>query len=108
MRGLATTGLKRSQVKELAGIPTVQEQGIAGFEVVSWNGFFAPVGTPKDIIATINTALHEIMAEPDIQKRYLDLGVLAEASSPADLKDKLISDIKKWSDVIQRAGIERR
>ncbi|MBX3554280.1 MAG: tripartite tricarboxylate transporter substrate binding protein [Pseudolabrys sp.] len=108
VRGLATTGLKRSQVKELAGIPTVQEQGIAGFEVVSWNGFFAPVGTPKDIIATINTALHEIMAEPDIQKRYLDLGVLAEASSPADLKDKLISDIKKWSDVIQRAGIERR
>jgi tripartite-type tricarboxylate transporter receptor subunit TctC len=48
------------------------------------------------------------MAEPDIRKRYLDLGVLAQASSPADLKDKLISDIKKWSDVIQRAGIERR
>lgn len=108
VRGLATTGLKRSQVKELADIPTAQEQGIAGFEVVSWNGFFAPVGTPKEIIAALNTALHEIMAEPSIQKRYLDLGVLAEASSPEDLKGKLISDIKKWSDVIQRAGIERR
>jgi len=108
VRGLATTGPKRSQVASLAGIPTAQEQGIANFDVISWNGFFAPVGTPKEIIATINTAIRETMSEPAIQKRYLELGVKAESSSPAALKDKLVSDIKKWADVIQRAGIERQ
>lgn len=108
VRGLATTGPKRSQVANLAGIPTAQEQGIADFDVVSWNGFFAPIGTPKEIIVSINTAIREIMSEPAIQKRYLELGVQAKASSPAELKEKLVSDIKKWSDVIQRAGIERQ
>jgi tripartite-type tricarboxylate transporter receptor subunit TctC len=107
VRGLGTTGPKRSQVANLAGIPTVQEQGIANFDVVSWNGFFAPVGTPKEVISVLNTTIREIMSEPAIQKRYLELGVQAEASSPAELKDKLVSDIKKWTDVIQRAGIKK-
>jgi len=108
VRGLATTGPNRSQVARLADIRTAQEQGIAGFDVVSWNGFYAPVGTPTEIIATINTAIHEIMSEPAIQKQYLELGVQAKASSPAELKERLVSDIKKWAEVIQRAGIERQ
>ncbi len=108
IRVLATTGSKRSQLKELAGVPTAQEQGVAGLDVVSWNGFYAPVGTPKDVIATLNAAMREVLADAAIQKRYLELGVQAEASSPAELKDKLVSDIKKWTDVMQRAGISKQ
>ena len=108
IRVLATTGPKRSQVADLAGIPTAQEQGAAGLDVVSRNGLYAPVNTPKDVITMVNSAMREILADAIIQKRYLELGVQAEASSPAELKDKLVSDIQKWSDVMQRAGIEKQ
>jgi len=108
IRVLATTGSKRSEIAELADSPTAQEQGVAGLEVVSWNGLYAPVGTSKDVIETVNAAMREILADPAIRKRYLELGVQAEASSPEELKTKLVSDIEKWTDVMQRAGIAKQ
>ena len=108
VRILATTGPTRSKVAELKDIPTAQEAGVPGLDVVSWNGFFAPVGTPPEVIETINAALRKVLADPAMQKRYLDLGVEAQASSPAELKDKLTSDIRKWKDVMQRAGIPQQ
>jgi tripartite-type tricarboxylate transporter receptor subunit TctC len=76
--------------------------------VVSWNGFFAPVGTPKEIITTLNTALREILSDAEVKKRYLALGIEAAPSSPEQLKAHLVADIKKWSDVIAKAGIPKQ
>lgn len=105
MRALATSGPKRSP--ELPNVPTVQEAGVAGFDVVAWNGLYAPTGTPKEIIDTLNAALHEVLADPALKKRALDLGIDARASTPAELDARMRADIAKWDAVIAKAHIPK-
>jgi tripartite-type tricarboxylate transporter receptor subunit TctC len=76
--------------------------------VISWNGFFGPAGLPKEVIDTVNKAMREIMAEEAVKQRYAALGIEAKASSPEELKARLVADIKKWGDVIERAGIPKQ
>jgi tripartite-type tricarboxylate transporter receptor subunit TctC len=92
----------------LPDVPTVAEAGVPGYEVSSWNGLFAPNGTPRPVIDTINKALREILAEEDVKRRYLDLGVVARASSPEELKARLVADIEKWRKVIETAKIPQQ
>ena len=99
-RALATSGPQRSP--ELPDVPTVQEGGVAGFDVTAWNGLYAPAGTPDAIVETLNKALHEVLADPDLKKRALDLGIDAKASTPAELDARLRGDIEKWGKVIAR------
>jgi tripartite-type tricarboxylate transporter receptor subunit TctC len=89
-------------------VPTVQESGIPGFEVTSWNGIFAPAGTLTEVIATLNRALHTVLAIPDVKQRMLDLGIEARASTPEELRARLEADIAKWGEVIAKAGIEQQ
>jgi tripartite-type tricarboxylate transporter receptor subunit TctC len=105
-RAIATSGPQRSP--ELPNVPTVQEAGVAGFDVVAWNGVYAPTGTPQDVIDTLNKALHEVLAEPDLKKRALDLGIDIRASTPAELDQRMRSDIVKWSKVIADAHIPKQ
>jgi tripartite-type tricarboxylate transporter receptor subunit TctC len=105
-RALAVTGPARTP--SMADIPTVAEAGVPGYEVVSWNGFFGPAGLPKEVIDTVNKAMREIMAEESVKQRYAALGIEAKASSPEELKARLVGDIKKWGDVIERAGIPKQ
>jgi tripartite-type tricarboxylate transporter receptor subunit TctC len=104
-RAIATTGTTRSPA--LSGVPTVQESSIWGFEVTSWNGIFAPAGTPAEAVETMNRALHTVLAMPDVKQRMQDLGIEARASTPEELRARLKSDIAKWGEVIAKAGIER-
>jgi tripartite-type tricarboxylate transporter receptor subunit TctC len=64
---IATCGPQRSP--ELPNVPTVQETGVAGFDVVAWNGLYAPADTPQDVINILNKALHEVLADPALKKR---------------------------------------
>lgn len=105
-RALATSGPKRSP--ELPNVPTVQEAGVAGFDVVAWNGLYAPTGTPKAIIDTLNAALHEVLADPALKKRALDLGIDTRASTPAELDARMRADIAKWGAVIAKAHIPKQ
>ena len=89
-------------------MPTVAEAGVAGYEVTSWNGLFAPVGTPPEIIDLLNKAIRDIVAMPDVKQRYADLGIEAKASTPEELKARLTADIAKWAAVIERAGIAKQ
>jgi tripartite-type tricarboxylate transporter receptor subunit TctC len=106
LRLLATSGPKRFPA--MPDVPTVEEAGIKGYEVTSWNGVFAPKGTRPDVIATLNKALAEVLALPDINARFLDLGVVAKPSSPEQLMALLRADIAKWGEVIEKAGIEKK
>jgi tripartite-type tricarboxylate transporter receptor subunit TctC len=105
-RALATSGTSRSE--SLPDIPTVAEAGVPGYEVISWNGFFGPKGLPPEVISTVNKAMFEIMADKTVKERYAVLGIEAKASSPEELKARLADDIKKWSDVIEKAGIPKQ
>jgi tripartite-type tricarboxylate transporter receptor subunit TctC len=105
-RMVASSAPRRSQA--FPDLPTVQESGVAGYEVTSWNGLFAPSGTPKEAIDTINKAMHDILSDAALKQRYLELAVEARASSPDELKARLVADIKKWSDVIERNNIPKQ
>jgi tripartite-type tricarboxylate transporter receptor subunit TctC len=105
-RALATSAPQRSP--ELPNVPTVQEAGVAGFDVTAWNGLYAPVGTSAEIIQILNSALHEVLADPELKKRALDLGIDAKASTPAQLDAHLLGDIEKWNRVIANAHIPKQ
>jgi tripartite-type tricarboxylate transporter receptor subunit TctC len=106
IRALATTGPARSPA--LPNIPTVMESGIRDYDVTSWNGFAAPSATPKNVVDTLNKAVREVLADAELKKRYLDLGIEAKASSPDEMKTRLQAEIGKWTKVIERAGIAKQ
>ena len=106
IRALAATGPARSA--STPDIPTVQESGVASYDVVSWNALFAPAGTPPEIVNTLNRALQDILAEPEVKKRLLELGIEAKASTPEEISARLKSDIDKWRQVIEKAGIQKQ
>jgi tripartite-type tricarboxylate transporter receptor subunit TctC len=83
-------------------------QTVPGFEVVSWNSISAPAGTPQHVIDTLNKALHEVLSDPVLKKRALEMGIDLKASTPAEAQGRLTGDIKKWSAVIEKAGIAKR
>jgi putative tricarboxylic transport membrane protein len=105
LRPLAVSGPKRAAF--LPAVPTVAEAGVPGYEVLSWNGLGAPTGTPQAVIETLNKAIRAVLAMPDVIKRYADVGIEARASSPEELRTRLASEIKKWSEVIDSAKIQR-
>ena len=106
IRALGATGPARSA--STPDIPTVQESGVASYDVVSWNALFAPAGTPPEIVNTLNRALQDILAEPEVKKRLLELGIEAKASTPEEISARLKSDIDKWRKVIEKAGVQKQ
>jgi tripartite-type tricarboxylate transporter receptor subunit TctC len=106
IRAVATSGVARANY--IADVSTVAEAGVPGYEVTSWNGIFAPHGTPPEIISTLNKAMHEILVIPEVKTRYADFGVEAKASSPEELMARLKGDITKWAAVIEKAGIPKQ
>jgi tripartite-type tricarboxylate transporter receptor subunit TctC len=105
-RALASSGPVRSQ--STPDIATVQESGVADYDVVSWNALFAPAGTAPEIVNKLNHALQEILADPGVKKRLIELGIEAKASSPQEISARLKSDIDKWQKVIAKAGIQQQ
>lgn len=106
LRALTSSGLMRSQATpELA---TVQESGVSGYDVVSWNALFAPAGTPPQIVEALNQALRAILADADVKRRLTELGIEARASTPQEISGRLKSDIDKWRQVIEKAGIQKQ
>lgn len=103
---LASSSFKRSAM--LPKVPTAQEAGINGFVVTAWNGIFVPKNTPKEVISTLRTAMHEVLAMEDVKEKFAKLGVEAHGSNAAELKMQLTDDIKKWSAVIEKAGIPKK
>jgi tripartite-type tricarboxylate transporter receptor subunit TctC len=102
-RALASSGAARSA--STPDLATVQESGVANYDVVSWNALFAPARTPPEIVKTLNSALRDILADADLKKRLIALGIEAKASSPEEISARLKSDIDKWRKVIERAKI---
>ena len=92
----------------LPGVPTADQAGVKGYEVISWNGVGVPKDTPKEVIDTMNKAMREVLAMPDVQEQLGKVGVIAKASTPEEALARLTADIKKWNDVVDKAGIPRK
>ena len=92
----------------LPDVPTVAESGIAGYQTSSWNAISAPAKTPRPIIDRLNKEIHTALASPEVKDKLLELGVVARASTPEEMKTILVSDINKWRGVIERAKIQKQ
>jgi tripartite-type tricarboxylate transporter receptor subunit TctC len=100
------TTLKR--LSALPNVPTLDEQGLKGFEVKVWHGLYAPKNTPKPTLDKLNAALVNAMQDPLVKQRLLDLSsdvVSADRMTPAGLKTHLEAEIAKWGPVIKKSGI---
>ena len=106
VRVLAVMGEKRHD--GLPDVPTVREAGIAGFNVASWNALAAPAKTPRDVLTRLNKETVAAVNSPVVRQRLKELGVEARAGSPEQLHDLLVGEIKRWTDVITRAKIEKQ
>jgi tripartite-type tricarboxylate transporter receptor subunit TctC len=92
----------------LPNVPTLDEQGMKGFEVKVWHGMYAPKGTPAPVLEKINAALRAAMDDPTVKQRMVDLSadiVPTEKMTAAGLKTFLESEIAKWGPVIKKAGV---
>jgi tripartite-type tricarboxylate transporter receptor subunit TctC len=105
-RALASSGATRSE--STPEIATVQEGGVTGYDVVSWNALFAPARTPGEIVGKLNSALRDILADTQLKKRLLALGIEAKAGTPEEISTRLRSDIDKWRQVIEKASIPKQ
>jgi tripartite-type tricarboxylate transporter receptor subunit TctC len=106
VRIIAASQIKRSPF--MPDVPTAAESGVPGYDVSSWNGIFAPQGTPKEVVDTLNKAVAEVVAMPDVKEKFARLGVVAQGSTPDELMGRVKSDITKWSAVITKAGIPKK
>jgi tripartite-type tricarboxylate transporter receptor subunit TctC len=101
-----TTSLTR--LAALPNVPTLNEQGLKGFEVKVWHGMYAPKGTPAPVLEKINAALRVAMQDPTVVQRLADLSSdipSADKMTAAGLKSHLEAEINKWGPVIKKAGI---
>lgn len=105
VRGLATTGLKRSPV--LPELPTMIEAGVADFEATTWIAVFAAAGTPRNTIGRLHDEMAAILSMPAVKERLDTFGLDIAAEGPEALGALLKSDTEKWGAVIQKAGIAR-
>ena len=105
-RALASSGAVRSE--STPDIPTVQESGVANYDVVSWNALFAPARTPPEVVKALNSALQDILADAELKKRLIALGIEARAGTPEEIAGRLKSDIDKWRQVIEKAKIPKQ
>jgi tripartite-type tricarboxylate transporter receptor subunit TctC len=106
MNVLATTA--RERASNLPDVPTVIESGLTGYEVTSWNGLAVPRGTPAEVVAALNRAVGEALKSPEVQKFSNAAGMDARGMSSDDLHNRIKSDVAKWSQVIEKAGITKR
>ena len=86
-------------------LPTASESGLPGFEISTWYGIFAPAATPKNIVATLNDALVQIISSPAANKRLLDLGVDPVSNTPEQFSALVRADLVKWAKVAKAASI---
>lgn len=103
LRALAVADRRRSAV--LPEVPTMTEAGFPGVETGTWYGMLAPARTPPAAVTFIQRAIVRILQAPDMKSRMLNQGVDIVASSPAEFEKFIITEVAKWSRVVQAAGV---
>jgi tripartite-type tricarboxylate transporter receptor subunit TctC len=89
-------------------VPTVTEAGVPGFDATLWLAFVVPAGTPDAIIARFNREATAVLKDPEIRKRLEDIGLTPDPGTPEELDARIRSELKRWGDVAERAGIKVR
>ncbi len=97
-----------TRVPSLKEIPTLDEQGLKGFNIAIWHGFYAPKGTPKPVIDKLSVALQEALKDPVVKQRFNELGTEPmdpKFGTPEALRSHLKAEMDKWAPIIKAAGV---
>jgi tripartite-type tricarboxylate transporter receptor subunit TctC len=104
LRALAVTSIKR--VSGAPELPTIAESGLPGFDVTQWMGILAPAGTSRTIVDQIYKAVVAGVKQPDVIERYGTLGAEPLGNTPNDFAALVVSDVKRWSEVVRAAKLK--
>jgi len=102
LRPLAVTSAKR--VDDLPNVPTINESGYKGFDAVTWFGLLAPAGTPKDVIAKLNTEFNKALQNPELRKKLGDEGADPAGGTPEQFTALIKEEIPRWGKVVKDSG----
>ena len=105
LRGLAVTSAKRAA--PLPAVPTMQESGIAGYEVKSWYGVCAPAGTPAAVLDKVNTDVAAVLRSPELQQRLAELITEVTPTTREEFDRFIRAEIARWAQVIRDANIPK-
>lgn len=106
LRAIAATGPARWP--GLPDVPTVAEQGVPGYDVRSWAGLLAPVGTPRPVLDRLNTDVAKALAVPTVKARLEEMGGEARGSTPEEFKALVTSELARWTQVVNDARIPKQ
>lgn len=106
LRAIATSGAQRWP--GLPNVPTVTEQGVAGYDVRSWAGLMAPAGTARAVIERLNTETLRALELASVRKRLEDIGGEARGSTPEEMKAMVGHELEKWRQVVADAKIPKQ
>jgi tripartite-type tricarboxylate transporter receptor subunit TctC len=104
VRALGVTSRKR--IAQLPEVPTLDESGVRGYESEIWLGLAAPAATPPALIDQLNQAVRKAMSTPEVSLRLQGQGIDVLLSTPAQMRQRSLEDLKRWGDIIRTAGIK--
>jgi len=104
LKALAVTTRKRSAL--VPDLPSMEEAGVPSFDITSWQGYFAPAGTPKEIIVKINAEIRKVIDKPEIRAELATRGMDAFSSSPEEMEKFVKDQLVLWERLVKDAGIE--
>jgi tripartite-type tricarboxylate transporter receptor subunit TctC len=103
LRALAITSAERSPLEP--SLPTLAESGVPGYEVVGWQGLFAPAGTSREIVGRLHAEVAKVLRLPEVRERLTALGAEPVGSAPDDFAKFVRAEHARWSKVIREKGI---
>ena len=104
LRGIAVTTAKRSSA--MPELPTIAESGLPGYDASTWGGILAPAGTPKDVVARLNTSINSALKLEDVRKRLMGAGIEIQGGTPEQFAAVIRDEVEKWGRVVKAAGIQ--
>jgi tripartite-type tricarboxylate transporter receptor subunit TctC len=102
LRAIAVTSAQRSPA--LPEVPTVNEQGLSGFDDLTWTGFFVPAGMSQDLVNRLNSEISRALLAPDVRERLAQLGLEWKSNTSGEFAEFLRSEIEKWSRAVKESG----
>ena len=102
--GIGVSSQKR--ISSLPDVPTFIEQGVAGFEAVSWVGILVPMKTPRPVVDRLYRDIAFVLKEPDVRERFATLGIEPAGNTPEQFGEQIRNDLARWGKVVEQAKIK--
>jgi tripartite-type tricarboxylate transporter receptor subunit TctC len=104
LKAIGLASLQRSTA--LPQVPTIAEQGLPGFQAVSWYALMAPVGTPRPIVEKLNEQINQMLAKPETREQFAALGMEPGSGTPEQLAHRIATETVQWSGVVRERHLQ--